>query len=117
MWRRRREAGSRFQSGEDLGRDLPAQLGVSLEQACDISEVLLALARPASRVRRRPDFPLEDVLYTGDWQSDAEDLTRRRPVHEGEISRIGLDLRSQVVAIVGDVQIVVGPVDRYIITQ
>lgn len=59
---------------QHFGRDPGTELRRDLEQAGDVGEILLALARAAGGVERRPDLALEHVLEPGHRDGDAQDL-------------------------------------------
>ncbi len=90
---------------------------VGFDQASDISKVFLALARPAARIEDRPNFALQNILNSGDWQLQPENLAYARPYEKRFVSGIGLDLDSQSRAAGGDVKTVRKPLDRKLIAE
>ena len=69
---------------------------MALNQPRDISQYPLALAAATGRIQSCPDLPLQYVLEPRHRQLDAQDIPHRRAWDECVISRVELDLHSQI---------------------
>jgi hypothetical protein len=81
---------------EDLDGHVFPQLGIALEDALDIQQILTPFAGTAPFIGSRPDLSLQDVLDSCDRKRDAQHVARFGALHEGKIAGIGLQLHPQV---------------------
>ena len=84
---------------------------IGFEQACDVREILLALAPSARGVLRGPNLSLKHIFNGRNRHLHTQDVAWSGAFNERSISRVQLDLNAEVRSQSGNIHAVGKPFD------